>query len=158
VARRAIWAIAPWRNVYLTGASELRHGAPAEGLSPTLLLDMLQHTPIERFLGRMAASIDDPKADGRDLRINLRFSDLGENHVLTLENAVLHHRKAPLDPKANATLTLTKPFFLQMMTGRAGAKDLLLSEQTRIDGSTIDLGRFFTLIENAPGNFPIVTR
>jgi alkyl sulfatase BDS1-like metallo-beta-lactamase superfamily hydrolase len=78
--------------------------------------------------------------------------------VLALENAVLHHRKAAPDPQANATLTLTKPFFLQMMTGGAGAKDLLLSDQTRIEGSRIDLGRFFALIEKAPGNFPIVTR
>ena len=39
-----------------------------------------------------------------------------------------------------------------------GAKDLLLSDQTKIDGSTIDLGRFLTLIEKAPGVFPIVTR
>ncbi|MBN8509609.1 MAG: MBL fold metallo-hydrolase [Burkholderiales bacterium] len=151
---------APWRNVYLTGALELRQGAPAEGLAPALLLDMLQHTPIERFLDRMAASVVGPKADGLDLRINLNFADLGENHVLWLENAVLHHRKAPPDPDANATLTLTltKPFFLQMMTGGAGAKDLLLSDQTKIDGSRIDLGRFFALIEKAPGNFPIVTR
>jgi len=149
---------APWRNFYLTGALELRQGAPAEGLSPALLLDMLQHTPIERFLDRMAASIDGPRADGLKLSINLNFSDLGENHVLRLENAVLHHRKAPPDASANATLTLTKPFFLQMMTGGAGAKDLLLSDQTRIEGSRIDLGRFFAVIEKAPGNFPIVTR
>ena len=149
---------APWRNFYLTGALELRQGAPAEGLSPALLLDMLQHTPIERFLDRMAASIDGPRADGLTLSINLNFSDLGENHVLRLENAVLHHRKAPPDASANATLTLTKPFFLQMMTGGAGAKDLLLSDQTRIEGSRIDLGRFFAVIEKAPGNFPIVTR
>jgi alkyl sulfatase BDS1-like metallo-beta-lactamase superfamily hydrolase len=148
----------PWRNVYLSGALELRQGPPAEGLSPALLLDMLQHTPIERFLDRMAASINGPKADGLNLKLNLSFSDLGENYVLSLQHAVLRHRKAPPDPQANATLTLTKPFFLRMMTGGAGAKDLLLSDQTRIDGSKIDLGRFFALIEKAPGNFPIVTR
>ena len=45
-----------------------------------------------------------------------------------------------------------------MMTGQAGAKDLLLSDQTKIEGSRIDLGRFFSLIEKAPGTFPIVTR
>jgi alkyl sulfatase BDS1-like metallo-beta-lactamase superfamily hydrolase len=98
---------AAWRNVYLTGALQLRQGAPAEGLSPPLLLDMVQHTPIERFLDRMAASIDGPRADGLTLSINLNFSDLGEHHVLRLENAVLHHRKAPPDASANATLTLT---------------------------------------------------
>jgi alkyl sulfatase BDS1-like metallo-beta-lactamase superfamily hydrolase len=57
---------------------------------------------------------------------------------------------------ANATLTLTKPFFLRMMTGNAGAKDLLLSSETKIDGSTVDLGRFFSLLDKADGRFAIV--
>jgi alkyl sulfatase BDS1-like metallo-beta-lactamase superfamily hydrolase len=45
-----------------------------------------------------------------------------------------------------------------MVLGQAGAKDLLLSDQTKIEGSTIDLALFFSLIDKAPGNFPIVTR
>jgi len=53
---------------------------------------------------------------------------------------------------------MTKAFFLQLMTGQAGAKDLLLSDQAKIDGSKIDLGRFLSLLEKTPGTFPIVTR
>ena len=149
---------APWRNFYLTGAYELRNGVPEKGITIDIMLDMLKHTPIERFLERMAASIDGNKAADSNLKINLVFSDLKESYVLRIENAVLHFRKAPPDKDANATLTLTKAFFLQMMTGQAGAKDLLLSDQTKIEGSKIDLGRFFSMIEKAPGTFPIVTR
>lgn len=149
---------APWRNFYLTGALELRQGPPEKGLTPAVLLDMLQHTPIERFLEAMAGSLNGPKAEGANLSVNLVFSDLGESYVLRIENAVLHFKKAAPAADANATLTLTKPFFLRMVTGGAGAKDLLLSDQTKIDGSRIDLGRFFALIEKAPGTFPIVTR
>lgn len=149
---------APWRNFYLSGALELRQGPPAKGVTREALLDMLQHVPIERFLEAMAAALDGPKAADADLKINLAFSDLGENYVLHVENAVLHHRKAPPAADASATLTLTKPFFLRMMTGSAGAKELLLSDQTRIEGSRIDLGRFFALLVKAPGTFPIVTR
>ena len=90
--------------------------------------------------------------------MNLVFSDLGESYVLRIANGVLHFRKAPPATDANATLTLTKAFFLRMVTGGAGAKDLLLSDDTRIEGSKLDLGRFFALIEKAPGTFPIVTR
>lgn len=149
---------APWRNFYLTGAFELRNGVPEKGITLEMMADMLQHTPIERFLERMAASIDGAKAGDANLKINLTFSDLKETYVLQLQNAVMHFRKAQPDATANATLTLTKPFFLKMMTGQAGAKDLLLSDQTKIEGSKIDLGRFFGLIEKAPGTFPIVTR
>ena len=84
------------------------------------------------------------------------FSDLGASYVLWIENAVLHFRKAAPAGDANATLTLTKPFFLRMVTGSAGGAAMLTSDETDIEGSTIDLGRFFSLIAKAPGNFPIV--
>jgi len=48
--------------------------------------------------------------------------------------------------------------FVRMMAGTAGVKDMLLSDQLRIDGSKLDLVRFLSLIDKAPGNFPIVTR
>lgn len=149
---------APWRNVYLTGALELRQGPPDKGLALTQAMDMLEHAPIEAFLARMAASLDGARAADSRLGVNLVFSDLKESWVLRIENAVLHFRRAPPDPNAHATLTLTKPFFLKMMTGGAGAMALLTSEQTRIEGSTMDLGRFFALLEKPGGNFPIVTR
>jgi len=149
---------APWRNFYLSGALELRQGPPDKGTSTAMLLDMLQHTPIERFLEAMAAGINAGKAEGLKLKINLLFSDSQESYVLQLDNSVLHHKRAAPEGDANATLTLSKPFFLRMMTGSAGAKDLLLSDQTKISGSTLDLGRFFGLIDKAAGTFPIVTR
>jgi alkyl sulfatase BDS1-like metallo-beta-lactamase superfamily hydrolase len=71
---------------------------------------------------------------------------------------VLHHVKTRPDQNANATLTLTQPFFIKMVLGQAGAKDLLMSDQTKIEGSKIDLALFFSMIDKAPGNFSIVTR
>jgi alkyl sulfatase BDS1-like metallo-beta-lactamase superfamily hydrolase len=153
------WAAesAIWRNFYLTGAVELRDGPPANGRSLESVQDMLQHAPVERFLERMAAAIDGNEAENCRLKFNFVFSDTGESYVLWIENAVLHFRKAPPDAAASATLTLTKPLFLRLMTGRAGARDLLLSDEATITGSRIDLGRFLLLIEKAPGKFPIVT-
>jgi alkyl sulfatase BDS1-like metallo-beta-lactamase superfamily hydrolase len=149
---------AAWRNAYLSGALELRQGPPDKGIPSSALLDMLQHTPIERFLEAMAANLNGPRAADSHLKINLVFTDIGESHVLHIENGVLHHRAAPPAADADATLQLTKPFFLQMLTGSAGAKDLLLSDQTKIEGSRIDLGRFFALLDKSPGTFPIITR
>jgi len=150
---------ATWRNSYLTAAAELRQGPPAQGLSRAALIDMLSQTPTERFLEAMAAGLNGPKADGVDLKVNLLLSDVGESYVLWTENAVLHHRVAKQpDPEANATLTLTKPIFIKMMAGTAGIKDTLLSDDLKTSGSRIDLVRFFSLIDKAPGNFAIVTR
>lgn len=148
---------APWRNFYLTGAYELRNGVPDKGVAPGMLLDMLAHTPIERFLEAMAANLNGPAAANANFKINLVFSDLKESHVLWIEHAVLHHKRGEPEADANATLTLTKPLFLKMVVGTAGVKDTLLSDELKVGGSTIDLVRFFALIDKAPGNFAIVT-
>ena len=147
-----------WRNFYLTGALELREGAPSKGMPRDGLIDMLSQTPIERFLEAMAASLNASKAEGQKLKINLVFSDTNQSFVLSLENSVLHHVQARPDQSANATLTLTQPFFIKMVLDQAGAKDLLLSNQTKIEGSKIDLALFFSMLDKAPGNFSIVTR
>ncbi len=149
---------ASWRNVYLSGALELRQGPPPQAMDRAAVLDMLQQVPIERFLEAMAASLNATRAADTRLTINLVFSDLKQSHVLRLENAVLHVQRSPPAADADATLTLTQPFFLKMMTGSAGAAALLASDQTRISGSPIALGRFFSLLDPAPGNFPIVSR
>jgi alkyl sulfatase BDS1-like metallo-beta-lactamase superfamily hydrolase len=149
---------ATWRNSYLTAAAELRNGPPKKGIDRSYFIEALRQTPTERFLEAMAAGLDGVAADGKDLRINLVLTDTKESYVMWIENAVLHHKKAPADAKANATLTLTKEFFVRMMAGTAGAKDLLTSDEVKIGGSAIDLGRFLTLIDKAPGTFAIVTR
>lgn len=147
-----------WRNFYLTGALELRAGAPETGMDRAAMIDLLTHTPGERFLEAMAASLDAEAAGELALTINLVFTDQDESHVLRLANGVLHHRQGAPDPEANATLTLSKAFFLRMVTGSAGAADLLTSDEVDIEGSTIDLARFLRLIDKPAGTFPIVTR
>jgi alkyl sulfatase BDS1-like metallo-beta-lactamase superfamily hydrolase len=147
-----------WRNFYLTGALELRAGAPETGMDRAAMIDLLTHTPGERFLEAMAASLDAEAAGDLMLTINLVFADQDESFVLRLANGVLHHRQGAPDPEANATLTLSKSFFLRMVTGGAGAADLLTSDEVDIEGSTIDLARFLRLIDKPSGTFPIVTR
>ena len=149
---------ASFRNSYLTAASELRNGPPKKGVDRSYLIDMLQQTPIELFLEAMAAGLDGPAAEGKDLKINLVLTDTGESFVLWIENAVLHHKKAAPAADANATLTLTKDIFIKMMAGTAGVRDTLLSPHLKVTGSKIDLLRFFTLIDKAQGTFAIVTR
>ena len=149
---------ATWRNSYLTAAAELRNGPPKKGIDRSYFIDTLKQTPTERFLEAMAAGLDGPAAEGKDLKVNLVVSDLNESYVLWIENAVLHWKKAPPDAAAHSTLTLTKDIFIKMMAGTAGIKDTLLSDDLKIGGSKIDLVRFFTLIDKAPGTFAIVTK
>ena len=47
--------------------------------------------------------------------------------------------------------------FIRMLTGKAGVKDLLLSDELDLEGSKLDLAKFFSLFDNPEGRFDIVT-
>ncbi|MBT8053648.1 MAG: MBL fold metallo-hydrolase, partial [Xanthomonadales bacterium] len=147
----------PWRDVYLTAAWELRHGAPEVGLNVAAMEDVLRRTPVRRFFDSMAVRLNGPDAEGVELSVNFVFADLDESYLLEIGNAVLHHRPARADDEANATLRLTHDLFIGMLTGRAGLKDLLLSDEVELEGSRLDLLKFFSLFDKPEGRFNIVT-
>ena len=149
---------ATWRNAYLSGAMELREGPPKQGISKAMAVDLLRQVPTERFLEAMAGSLNGPKADGKNLRVHLVLSDAKESYLLWMENAVLHFRRTPADPGADATLTLTRDMLVRMIAGTAGARDLLMGDDLRVTGSRLALVQFFGLLDKSEGNFAMVTR
>ena len=146
----------PWRDVYLSGAYELRNGGPEQGVNMTDAVGLLAAIPPEQFFDAMAARLNGPKAEDKQLSVNFEFTDLGVGRHLWIENAVLHHEALDKQP-ADATLKLTHALFLKLVTGTAGVRDTLLSDDLDVDGSRIDLVRFFTLFDKPDGRFAIVT-
>ncbi|MGM0404129.1 MAG: alkyl sulfatase dimerization domain-containing protein, partial [Thermodesulfobacteriota bacterium] len=146
-----------WRNVYLTGAYELRHGAPDRGVDIASMYEVLKQTPLSRLFDSMAVRLDGPAAEGKRFVVNVIFTDINESYVLTLENSVLHHRQTDPAPDANATLKLTHELFLKMAIGKAGIRDTVFSDDLETSGSRIDLVRFFLLFDKPGGIFNIVT-
>ena len=146
-----------WRNAYLTAAFELRHGAPEFGVDVAAAGDLLEQTSGAQFMQMFQVALNGPKAEGVDLRLNITFSDLQENYVLSIENAVLQAHQGPVDSDASATLTLTRALLVKIITQQAGIKELLTSEDMQVDGSMLDLARFFSLLDKPDQVFPIVT-
>jgi len=147
----------PWRDVYLSAAYELRHGAQGSMLRIESATNMLLHTPIERFFASMAARLNGPDAEGKSTRINFVFTDARESWVAWIENSVLQYRRAEPDPEADATIKLTRNFLVRSATGQAGIRDMIFSKDLDVDGSRLALLSFFSLLDRPDGKFPIVT-
>jgi alkyl sulfatase BDS1-like metallo-beta-lactamase superfamily hydrolase len=147
----------PWRDEYLTGAYELRHGATPTTVSIADSVSLLRRVPTDRFFDAMATRIDGNAADGKLLKLNIVFTDVGETHVLTVENAVLHHKKRNADPNADATVKLTRDLFLNIITRQAGLRETIFSKDLDVEGSRMALLSFFSLLTQPNENFPIVT-
>jgi alkyl sulfatase BDS1-like metallo-beta-lactamase superfamily hydrolase len=147
----------PWRDVYLTGAFELRNGIQGSALDPRRAVGLLANTPVERFLDSMTVRLDGPKADGKRMRFNFVFTDVGETHVLELDNAVLHHRRGEPVAGADATVRLTRDLLIRLGIGEAGLKDVVMSDALEVEGSRLKLLSFLSLLDKPDGRFPIVT-
>ena len=147
----------PWRDVYLSGAYELRHGTPSAGLGLASAMGMLRHVPIDLFFASMATRLNGRRAAEKQMTLNFTFTDLGESYVLSLENGVLHHAQHAPDPNATASVRLTRDFLLRLATQQAGLRELLFSDELAVEGSRLDLLAFFSLLDRPDGRFPIVT-
>lgn len=148
---------APWRDFYLTGAYELRHGAPEQGIQPAVMREVLLNTPVSRFFDSMAVRLKAEDAEGEHTTVRITFTDLGESYLLTLQNSVLHHRLASADTPADASLSVTRPLFVDLLIGRAGLKELLFSDEIQFGGSRLDLIGFFSLLDKPEGRFNLVS-
>ncbi len=147
-----------WRSVYLSGANELRHGVAKMEITAASAAAILGRIPLDLFFTAMATRLNGPKAAEREpLTLNFVFTDVGETHVLNVENGVLHHWQRAADPGAAATVKLTRALFLKLATGQVGVKDLVLSDELDVDGSRTELLSFFGLIDPVDGDFAIVT-
>ena len=148
---------APWRDVYLSAAYELRHGAPEKGIAVAIMEGVLLKTPVENFFDSMAVSLNGPQAEGKQIAIKITFTDLQESHLLSINNSVMRHQKVGIDTPADATLNLTQPLLVDIITGKAGLKALLFGDDLSVEGSQLDLIEFFSLLDRPDGSFSIVT-
>jgi len=146
----------PWRNFYLFGAFELRHGM-AEQEPRKMRKNIVRGMPLENIFQALAVRLNGPKATGKRYTFNLNFSDLDTPWIMAVENSVFNAFCNRQDPDPTATLTLSSPDFKFMMTGQVTAMDLLSEGKLVLDGDVEKLAEFSELLDKFNLNFPIVT-
>ena len=147
---------APWRNFYLSGALELRHGLPetrAFQASGGIAAGM----PIENFFQVLAVRLLPAAVAGRRIRLQLHFSDLDCSYLLVIENSVLNYFKDRLDDAADAALTLSALNFKRLLMGLSNAPQLITEGQLEIAGDPETLLGLKTLFDQFPRRYPLVT-
>jgi len=148
----------PWRNFYLTGAQELRHGVVMEDSGTTASPDTIRAMPLDLFFDYLGVRLNGPKAAGRTITINWNFTDTKEPYVLALENGVLNHTANQQAQAADATVTLTRAAFNQaILGGKPKLEAAIASGDIKVDGNQEKLGELFALLDNFQPGFNIVT-
>jgi alkyl sulfatase BDS1-like metallo-beta-lactamase superfamily hydrolase len=146
----------PWRDIYLSAAQELIRGAVEVNAVAISSRAFLQEVPLLQFMKALSVKLDAEKAEGEQLKINLLFTDSDTNFVLTVRNSVMYYQQLPVDSAADATLSLTQDLFVEILLGEVGIGTLIGSDELSVDGSTLKLLKFFSLLGAAQDDFNIV--
>ena len=146
-----------WRNFYLTGAKELRHGVSKADTTRTASPDMIKALTLDMFFNYMAVRLNGPQAAERQLVLNFDFQDTNEAYLVSASNGVLHHKLGSYSPDADATVRLTRDGLIAMMLLGEPVAVLVENGVIEIEGDAGALEKLISLLDNFEFWFNIVT-
>jgi alkyl sulfatase BDS1-like metallo-beta-lactamase superfamily hydrolase len=146
---------ATWRNMYLTGAMELRNGVPPHA-GTSVSVDMVRAMSPEMFFDYLAVRLDSDKAVNHDLTLNWTFEDLQKDFNLTLRNGVLTHR-AGLNPAADASVSLSKDTLEKISLKQLDFPTAMQKGLIKLQGNGKKLGELMGSLDTFGPQFNIVT-
>ena len=147
-----------WRNAFLAGAYELRHGVFGTPNSTAgAAADFALALSPSQIFDAIAVRLDGPRAWEHQLSIGWVFRDSGETHRMELRNGVLSHRQVDDVGAVDATLTLDRPALVGIVTQQLDMMAALADGTVQIDGDAAVLLTLVGLADEVDPNFPIVT-
>lgn len=144
-----------WRNMYLTGAKELRTGHPLGGgrgiggqvraLTPEMLFDL------------MAIRLDSEKALGHDMTLNWVLTDRDTAFAMTLRNGVLTYRPGMRHAKPDVELALGSDRLAAVSQGQVALADAVAGGEVQVSGSADKAASLIAMLTTFDPSFDIVT-
>ncbi|PKH54912.1 MBL fold metallo-hydrolase [Shewanella sp. Choline-02u-19] len=125
---------AGWRNIYLTGAQELRVGIQ-KGAPKTASADVISEMDMPTLFDFLAVKIDSQKAAKHGLvKMNIITPDTKSILYIELSNGNLSNNVVDDEQTADANLIVNKSDVTQILLGKTTLKALLASGDAKITG------------------------
>ncbi len=136
----------PWRNFYLSGAKELRHGVAKQAATSSSSPDVLRNMPMDFIFSYMGIQLDAQKAAGKKITLNWQLPDVKQKYTLFLENSVLNHFGDHQAQDADATITLDRAVLDQILGKQLTLKDAFDQRKLKIEGDGAKLAELFGML------------
>ena len=147
----------PWRDIYLSGAQELRHGSISiESVSrprPELVTGM----DLQQAFDLVAASLDGiAAATLGPLAINWHLADVADTARLELSNGTLHSRPGATHPTAEVTVHGDRSQLDRIFSSETTMADLLDEGAVTADGDVARLRALFACVTDFPRFYNVI--
>ena len=141
----------PWRAFYLTAAMELRNPRPPSDTPRQGAAGQLRTLPAGQLLDSLSVRLNGEKAGALEVAFNIRFTDVKEHFLVTVENAVFHYYPMR-EIKSAPTISLTREALVNLVTGEIS----LPHESVSIAGDADCFPAFIALLDRFDFWFEIV--
>ncbi|MCX5394586.1 MBL fold metallo-hydrolase [Streptomyces sp. NBC_00094] len=150
-----------WRNIYLTGAKELREAGQERrrtGAPGKESVDMLAALSTRQLFESMAVRLDGPRAAAHRLLLRWEFTDTDEVWTLLVGNGVLTPMRgdAPGAEAPQLILRLERSTLDRILAQHTSFPESIGSGAVTVEGDVTVLATFHGLLEKPARNFPIV--
>jgi alkyl sulfatase BDS1-like metallo-beta-lactamase superfamily hydrolase len=131
-----------------TGIPQMPNNAPNAEVLKALSLNLL--------FDFMGVRVNAGKAEGKTIVLNWDFTDVGEKIVLNLENSALTQRSGTQAPNADASVTLTRATFDQIIMKQRSFAAAMLTGDVKVSGNPLKLREFMDTLDEFSPSFPIM--
>lgn len=145
---------ATFRNAYLTGAQELRHGSPVQ--RPAGRRGLVRALPVEQLLDTIGARLLADEVGGVRVTIEFSFTDLDEQWVLGLANRAIHYVAGRGADDADARITTTREVLLAIAAGEVEIDAAHAAGDLLVEGDLGALHAIFDHLDVFTSGFAII--
>ena len=104
----------------------------------------------------LGVRLNGPKAEGKTIVLNWEFTDSGDRFVLNLENCALTHMSGHHATNADATITLNRKTFNDLVLQTSTLADAVAAGKARVSGNAARFDELMALMDDFERMFEIV--
>lgn len=145
-----------WRNAYLFGAQELRHGMPKTPPRSSIPRETLAALRTEQLWDVLGIRLNGPKAEGKRIVLNWDFTDTGETFALNLENSALTYVADAQAPDAQASFILARSVLDEIIAKLTTFPEAVGAGKIKAAGDPMRHAELMALMDEFPRMFEIV--
>jgi alkyl sulfatase BDS1-like metallo-beta-lactamase superfamily hydrolase len=146
-----------WRDLYLSGAKELRQGVSTPKNPVGGANNFLANLTPEAIFDYLSVTVDGTKAAGKDIKLRFVFPELNKNILVYLKNGVLHQSSTRTNVDAEFTLVIPKAKLAELLANPEKGREILTSPGVAFQGDPFKFRELASVFEPANPNWNIVT-
>ena len=147
----------PWRDIYLTGAQELRNGSINVPVLQRPRLEVVKGMTLGQIFDFLAVKVDGNKAvELSPMLVNWSFTDTGETAQLELSNGTLHSKIVTFSENSEISLRSSRNVLEELIATEYSLLQAIDEARIEVQGDTDKMLKFWETLTNFPLFWPII--